>query len=132
MREKQEVIMTLISRYTFKSKEPNPALKAFEEALMRPIVGFRQVKVPRSAGVGVFTAMRLKEGLTMTLEYYRLNAPMELSKESVGEPSDVICIAFYDLHLPETAIVDGNLVVYQEGGVNVYTEDTDLSLRLRL
>ena len=118
----------MIISYKVRADHPEPSLKVFEDTLAFPR-GFHHVKVPAPVGEGVLTALEIAEDFYVNFQFYRLNVPLEVTKETAEDAMDSVYIVFYRLDLPETAYVRGNEVVYDQGGVNIYTQSFDTVLK---
>jgi AraC-like DNA-binding protein len=116
-------------RYTIKCEQEDPLLREFEET-MSFVQGFRQMDVPSSVGSGQLTALEIDPGFHVNFQFYRLSAPLEVTKEWLGDGGHFLTIAFYDLELPQKAWtwMRGNEVVYDQQGVNIYTGATNLTM----
>jgi AraC-like DNA-binding protein len=119
----------MIIHYKVRAAFPDPALKAFEETLAFPR-GYHHVKVPASVGEGVLTALEVADDFFANFQFYQLTAPLEVTKESAGDPMDSVYIVFYQLVLPEKAYIGGNEVIYDQDGVNIYAHPIDAVLKL--
>lgn len=116
-------------RYTIKCEQDDPLLRPFEET-MSFVQGFRQMAVPASVGSGQLTALEIDPEFHVNFQFYRLSAPLEVTKEWQGNGEHFVTIAFYDLELPQKAWtwLRGNEVVYDQQGVNIYTGATNLTM----
>ncbi len=119
----------MIIRYKVGADHSEPALKTFEDTLAFP-AGFHHTRVPVTIGQGALTALEIAPDFRAIFQFYRLDVPLEVTKESAGDPLDSVYIVFYQLGLPETAYIWGNELVYDRGGVNVYTHPINAVLKL--
>src|SRR5258708_563243 len=123
----------MVIRYKVKSgnpdagaESPDPGLKTFEDTLgFRD--GFAHVQVPASIGEGFLTALDIAGGFHANFQFYRLDVPLQLIKEATGDPFDCIHLGFYQLEVPETAYIQGNELIYDQG-VNIYAQAIDAVL----
>ena len=118
----------MIIRYKIGTDHAESDLRAFEETLAFPR-GFHHVRVPAFIGEGVLTALEIDNDFHANFQFYRLNVPLEVTKETAEDPADSVYIVFYQLDLPETAYLRGNEVVYDQDGINVYTSTIDLAVK---
>ncbi|MBN9382245.1 MAG: helix-turn-helix transcriptional regulator [Chitinophagaceae bacterium] len=118
----------MIISYKVKSDRPDPSLAVFEETLSFRD-GFRSVKIPPSVGEGDLTALHFADDFHVNFQFYQLDVPLEVIKEHSFEPTDLAYIVFYQLQLPEKAWLRGEEVVYDQEGVNIYTQSIDATLR---
>jgi AraC-like DNA-binding protein len=120
--------MGMIISYKVRSDKPDPSLTMFEETLSFRS-GFRHVKIPSSVGEGRLVALHFADDFHVNFQFYRLDVPLEVIKEHSEDPHDLVYIVFYQLELPETAWLRGEEVVYDQEGVNIYTQSIDVTLR---
>ena len=118
----------MIISYKVRSDRPDPSLAVFEETLSFRD-GYRRAQIPPSAGEGRLIALHFADDFHVNFQFYRLNVPLEVIKEHSTEPNDLVYIVFYQLELPETAWFRGKEVVYDQEGVNIYTQSIDAVLR---
>jgi len=118
----------MIISYKVRSDKPDPSLELFEETLSFRN-GFRHVRIPSSVGEGGLTALHFADDFHVNFQFYRLDVPLEVIKEHSEEPNDLVYIVFYQLQLPETAWLRGEEVVYEQEGVNIYTQSIDVTLK---
>jgi AraC-like DNA-binding protein len=83
--------------------------------------GYRNLEVPRSIGDGRLVSMDVSDGFHVNFQSYRLNAPLQVIKESKDELDASVYIVFYELEVPHTADINGTKFVYDQG-VNIYTQ----------
>jgi AraC-like DNA-binding protein len=107
-------------RYKLKTGQSDPALIAFEETLGFK-VGYRNAKVPESIGEGTLVSVEVAEGFQANVQSYRLAVPLQVIKEATEEAYESVYIVFYYLEVPETAIIQGMEVDYDQG-VNIYAQ----------
>jgi len=117
----------MVISYKVKSDRPDPSLTVFEETLSFRS-GFRQVEIPSSVGEGRLIALHFGDDFHVNFQFYRLDVPLEVIKEHSHDPHDLVYIIFYQLDLPETAWFRGEEVVYEQEGVNIYTQSIDVTL----
>lgn len=118
----------MIITYKVRSSRQDPALKIFEETLAFED-GFRHVKVPVSVGEGTLTALEIAADFHVNFQFYRLDVPLEVTKDYTGDAPDAVFIVFYVLQQPETAYISGNKVVYDQEGVNIYRQSFNAVLK---
>jgi AraC-like DNA-binding protein len=108
------------------SENQDLSLKLFEDTLAFEN-GFRHLRVPASIGEGILTALDIAGDFHANFQFYRLDVPLRVIKEATGDPFDSIYIVFYDLEVPETAYIQGNEVIYDQG-VNIYAQSINATL----
>jgi AraC-like DNA-binding protein len=109
------------------SDECDAAMKLFEDTLgFRD--GFTHVRVPASIGEGTLASLALNGQFHANFQFYRLDVPLRVIKEAMGEPFDCVHIVFYDLDVPEKAYIEGKEVIYDQG-VNIYTRSINATLQ---
>jgi|GEM_PF-1422625 len=118
----------MVISYKVRSERPDPSLTVFEETLSFRD-GFRRVNIPSSVGEGKLVALHFADDFHINFQFYRLDVPLEVIKEHSPEPNDLVYFVFYQLQLPETAWFRGEEVIYDQEGVNIYTQSIDAILR---
>ncbi|WP_431217221.1 hypothetical protein ACQ86N_23405 [Puia sp. P3] len=101
-------------RYKLKKGHSDPALAAFEETLGFK-AGYRNEQVPESIGEGTLVSVEIAEGFQANVQSYRLAVPLQVIKEATEEAYESVYIVFYYLEVPETAIIQGMEVDYDQG-----------------